>query len=151
MKSSDLIDLATRNLRESLLRNSLTTLGIAVGVASLVALLALGVGLQAMADNRLSRSGLFDTVVVFSRRDFASFDHAERQQRYQRRHAYGDAQRGERIAQQRLAQVARGQIDEVSTLHRAPPAGPPTHLNRTPEIPRSLRCDFVAKQAAPSE
>ena len=78
MKGADLIDLATRNLRESLLRNSLTTLGIAVGVASLVALLALGVGLQAMADNRLSRSGLFDTVVVFSRRDFASFDRAER-------------------------------------------------------------------------
>jgi putative ABC transport system permease protein len=78
MKGPDLIDLATRNLRESLLRNSLTTLGIAVGVASLVALLALGVGLQAMADNRLSRSGLFDTVVVFSRRDFSSFDRAER-------------------------------------------------------------------------
>src|SRR3990172_6575033 len=78
MKGSDLIDLATRNLRESLLRNSLTTLGIAVGVASLVALLALGVGLQEMASARLSRSGLFDTVVVFSRRDFASFDRAER-------------------------------------------------------------------------
>lgn len=78
MKGSDLVDLATRNLRESLLRNSLTTLGIAVGVASLVALLALGVGLQTMADNRLSRSGLFDTVVVFSRRDFSSFDRAER-------------------------------------------------------------------------
>lgn len=78
MKGSDLIDLATRNLRESLLRNSLTTLGIAVGVASLVALLALGVGLQELASARLSRSGLFDTVVVFSRRDFASFDRAER-------------------------------------------------------------------------
>lgn len=78
MKGSDLVDLATRNLRESLLRNSLTTLGIAVGIASLVALLALGVGLQTMADNRLSRSGLFDTVVVFSRRDFSSFDRAER-------------------------------------------------------------------------
>ena len=78
MKGADLVDLATRNLRESLLRNSLTTLGIAVGVASLVALLALGVGLQAMADNRLSRSGLFDTVVVFSRRDFSSFERSER-------------------------------------------------------------------------
>ncbi len=78
MKGADLIDLATRNLRESLLRNSLTTLGIAVGVASLVALLALGVGLQELASARLSRSGLFDTVVVFSRRDFASFDRAER-------------------------------------------------------------------------
>lgn len=78
MKAHDLGELATRNLRESLLRNSLTTMGIAVGVASLVAMLALGVGLQQLAGTRLARSGLFDTVVVFSRRDFASFDRAER-------------------------------------------------------------------------
>jgi putative ABC transport system permease protein len=78
MKGSDLLELASRNLRESMLRNSLTTVGIAVGVASLVAMLSLGVGLQELASNRLSRSGLFDTVVVFSRRDFASFDRAER-------------------------------------------------------------------------
>jgi hypothetical protein len=38
-------DLAVRNLRESILRNSLTTLGISVGVASLVAMLSLGIGL----------------------------------------------------------------------------------------------------------
>jgi putative ABC transport system permease protein len=78
MKGPDLLELATRNLRESMLRNSLTTLGIGVGVASLVAMLALGVGLQELASSRLSRSGLFDTVVVFSRRDVASFDRAER-------------------------------------------------------------------------
>jgi putative ABC transport system permease protein len=78
MKGPDLLELATRNLRESLLRNSLTTLGISVGVASLVSMMALGVGLQELASNRLSRSGLFDTVVVFSRRDIASFDRAER-------------------------------------------------------------------------
>jgi len=78
MKAHDLVELATRNLRESVLRNSLTTVGIAVGVASLVAMLALGVGLQQMAGSRLSRSGLFDTVVVFSRRDYSSFDRAER-------------------------------------------------------------------------
>jgi len=39
------------------LRNSLTTLGIAVGVASLVAMLSLGVGLQELATKRLSKLG----------------------------------------------------------------------------------------------
>jgi len=49
--------LAVRNLRQAILRNSLTTLGIAGGVASLVAMLSLGVGLQALASQRLTRSG----------------------------------------------------------------------------------------------
>ena len=69
MKVPDLAELALRNLRESLLRNSLTTVGISVGVASLVAMLSLGIGLQQMASRRLMKSGLFDTVVVTSRRD----------------------------------------------------------------------------------
>src|SRR5437763_3183630 len=69
MKIPDLTELALRNLRESLLRNSLTTVGISVGVASLVAMLSLGIGLQQMASRRLVKSGLFDTVVVTSRRD----------------------------------------------------------------------------------
>src|SRR4051812_2883180 len=73
MRFNDVTDLATRNLREALLRNSLTTVGIAVGVASLVAMLSLGIGLQQMADSRLQKSGLFDTVVVTSRRDLRSF------------------------------------------------------------------------------
>jgi putative ABC transport system permease protein len=64
MKLRDLSELAVRNLRESVLRNSLTTLGVAVGVASLVAMLSLGVGLQQLATSRLSKSGLFDTVFV---------------------------------------------------------------------------------------
>ena len=70
MKTRDLVDLAARNLREAILRNSLTTLGVAVGVASLVAMLSLGVGLQTLASQRLTRSGLFDAVFVTSRRDF---------------------------------------------------------------------------------
>src|SRR5215469_2047601 len=69
MKLYDSVELAARNLRESVLRNSLTTLGIAVGVASLVAMLSLGIGLQRLASKRLKSSGLFDTVVVTSRRD----------------------------------------------------------------------------------
>jgi putative ABC transport system permease protein len=70
----DSIELAGRNLRESVLRNSLTTLGISVGVASLVAMLSLGIGLQQLASRRLQRSGLFDSIVVTSRRNLRSFD-----------------------------------------------------------------------------
>jgi len=64
MKIGDLTELAARNLREAVLRNSLTTIGIAVGVASLVAMLSLGVGLQQLINRRLERTGLFDSVLV---------------------------------------------------------------------------------------
>ncbi len=74
MKSYDMAELAVRNLRESILRNSLTTVGISVGVASLVAMLSLGIGLQRLAGRRLQKSGLFDTVVVTSRRDLRGFN-----------------------------------------------------------------------------
>src|SRR5208283_2711360 len=77
MKLPDLTELAVRNLRESLLRNSLTTVGISVGVASLVAMLSLGIGLQQLASRRLMKSGLFDTVVVTSRRDLRNFGREE--------------------------------------------------------------------------
>jgi putative ABC transport system permease protein len=70
VKTRDLSELALRNLREAVLRNSLTTLGVAVGVASLVAMLSLGVGLQTLASQRLTRSGLFDAVFVISQRNF---------------------------------------------------------------------------------
>ena len=77
MKAYDLAQLAIRNLRESVLRNSLTTVGISVGVASLVAMLSLGIGLQQMATRRLVRSGLFDTVLVTSRRDLRNFNRGD--------------------------------------------------------------------------
>jgi putative ABC transport system permease protein len=77
VKIPDLAELAVRNLRESLLRNSLTTVGISVGVASLVAMLSLGIGLQQLASRRLVKSGLFDTVVVTSRRDLRNFGREE--------------------------------------------------------------------------
>ena len=64
MKLRDMTELAVRNLREAILRNSLTTLGVAVGVASLVAMLSLGAGLQQLASSRLSKSGLFDSIFV---------------------------------------------------------------------------------------
>jgi putative ABC transport system permease protein len=77
MKTYDLSELAVRNLRESILRNSLTTIGISVGVASLVAMLALGIGLQQLASRRLAKSELFDTVIVTSRRDLRNFNREE--------------------------------------------------------------------------
>lgn len=80
MKLYDSVELAARNLRESVLRNSLTTLGISVGVASLVAMLSLGIGLQQLFSRRLQRSGLFDSVVVSSRRDLRSFSREQEQQ-----------------------------------------------------------------------
>ena len=73
MKTRDLVDLAARNLREALFRNSLTTLGIGVGVASLVAMLSLGVGLQNLASDSLSHSGLFNAIIVTPRTNFTGF------------------------------------------------------------------------------
>ncbi len=57
----------------------LTTVGISVGVASLVAMLSLGVGLQQLATRRLAGSGMFDTVFVTSRQDFRGFDREDDQ------------------------------------------------------------------------
>jgi putative ABC transport system permease protein len=78
MKSRDLFELAGRNLREAVLRNSLTTLGIAVGVASLVAMLSLGVGLQQMINSKLMRSGLFNAIFVSQRQNTRGFGVAPR-------------------------------------------------------------------------
>ena len=77
MKIGDLAELAGRNLREALLRNSLTTMGIAVGVASLVAMLSLGVGLQNLANDRLARTGLFDAIFVTPRSNYPGFGRPE--------------------------------------------------------------------------
>ena len=60
MKTLDLLELAGRNIRESRLRNVLTMMGIAVGVASLVSMLSLGIGLQRLASTNIQRSGLLD-------------------------------------------------------------------------------------------
>ncbi len=83
MKARDLAELAGRNLREALLRNSLTTLGIGVGVASLVAMLSLGVGLQNLAQDRLARTGLFDAVFVTPKSAFAEMGQVSRAARDQ--------------------------------------------------------------------
>ncbi len=69
MKRQDLFELAARNMRNARLRNALTTMGIAVGVASLVAMLSLGIGLQGFANHQLMKSGMFQTVFVTSKQD----------------------------------------------------------------------------------
>src|ERR1700733_13762523 len=102
MKLRDLTELAARNLREAVLRNSLTTLGIAVGVASLVAMLSLGGGLQELASTRLSRSGLFDAVFVTTQLNMRAFGGpprpaAERATAQPARKLDGDA--GKRLAE----------------------------------------------------
>jgi putative ABC transport system permease protein len=79
MKTRDLADLAVRNLGEALFRNALTTLGVAVGVASLVAMLSLGVGLQQLASKRLSQSGLFDTIFVTPKNSFRGMGRPQRE------------------------------------------------------------------------
>jgi putative ABC transport system permease protein len=79
MKTRDLADLALRNLCEALFRNALTTLGVAVGVASLVAMLSLGVGLQQLASKRLSQSGLFDTIFVTPKNSFRGMGRPQRE------------------------------------------------------------------------
>jgi putative ABC transport system permease protein len=79
MKPQDLTDLALRNLREAILRNALTTLGVAVGVASFVAMLSLGVGLQQLASKRLSQSGLFDTIFVTPKNNFRGIGRPQRE------------------------------------------------------------------------
>jgi putative ABC transport system permease protein len=102
MKLRDLTELAARNLREAVLRNSLTTLGIAVGVASLVAMLSLGVGLQELASTRLSRSGLFDAVFVTTQANMRAFGGPPRTSE---RTSTQPARRLDEDARQQLAQV----------------------------------------------
>ena len=77
MNRQDLFELAARNMRNARLRNALTTMGIAVGVASLVAMLSLGIGLQGFANHQLMKSGMFQTVFVTSKQDIAQ-EHARR-------------------------------------------------------------------------
>lgn len=109
MKIPDLAELALRNLRESILRNSLTTVGISVGVASLVAMLSLGIGLQQMASRRLMKSGLFDTVMVTSRRDARGMSRQDERS--------GPAPGESRI----LDEAVRSQIEKLPNVSEAYP------------------------------
>ncbi|HXW55607.1 MAG TPA: ABC transporter permease [Candidatus Cybelea sp.] len=137
MKVRDLTELAARNLREALLRNSLTTIGIAVGVASLVSLCSLGVGLQQFADKRLASSGLFNAVFVAPRMN-GRFGRDERQAP-----GSGDRQRA-------LDETARSEILKLPHVVEAYPeirftteilyAGNP-YMSMVAGIPESDRTD----------
>jgi putative ABC transport system permease protein len=74
MTRQDLFELAARNMRNARLRNALTTMGIAVGVASLVAMLSLGIGLQGFANHQLMKSGMFQTVFVTNKQDIRNME-----------------------------------------------------------------------------
>jgi putative ABC transport system permease protein len=109
VKLPDLTELALRNLRESVLRNSLTTIGISVGVASLVAMLSLGTGLQALFSRRLQKSGLFDTVYVTSRRELRGMGREEERS--------GPTPGESRV----LDEAARGEIERLPNVLEANP------------------------------
>jgi putative ABC transport system permease protein len=62
--ANDTLHLAIRNLRQAKLRTALTTMGVAIGIASLAGMVSLGVGLQEQLVGRFLDSGLFDVVTV---------------------------------------------------------------------------------------
>jgi putative ABC transport system permease protein len=66
MIAGDTFYLAARNLRQAKLRTALTTMGVAIGIASLAGMVSLGVGLQEQLVGRFMQSGLFDVVTVTS-------------------------------------------------------------------------------------
>jgi putative ABC transport system permease protein len=66
MTFQDTIGLALRNLGQSKLRTSLTTLGVSIGIASLAGMVSLGVGLQEQVVGRFLQSGVFDSITVSS-------------------------------------------------------------------------------------
>ncbi|HEY9284413.1 MAG TPA: ABC transporter permease, partial [Pyrinomonadaceae bacterium] len=67
MKFWDIIRLALRNLRESKLRASLTTVGVLVGVAVIVTMVSFGLGLQRNAVQRFRDLDLFNEITVSGR------------------------------------------------------------------------------------
>lgn len=146
MKQRDAIELAGRNLREAALRNSLTTTGIAVGVASLVAMLSLGVGLQQLANRRLTRSGLFNTVFVFRQQQREGGFGGPRRQR-------GGPDRGDQAATAQkplrsLDEDARQEIEHIANVAEVYPdvrfqgevrAGDKAQISTVGSLPPSAR------------
>src|ERR1044071_2978638 len=64
MIRGDTISLSLRNLRQSKLRTTLTTLGVSIGMASLAGMVSLGVGLQDQIVGRFLQSGVFNAITV---------------------------------------------------------------------------------------
>ncbi len=61
---ADTLRLSLRNLREAVLRTVLTSLGVAIGIASLVGMVSFGVGLQEQVVGNFLKSGVFDSITV---------------------------------------------------------------------------------------
>jgi putative ABC transport system permease protein len=68
MTFADAIALALRNLRQAPLRTALTTIGVAIGIASLAGMVSLGVGLEDQFVSQFQKSGVFDVINVTSGR-----------------------------------------------------------------------------------
>src|SRR5690606_16923815 len=64
MRTSDLVASAARALRSNPLRSALTALGVIIGVASVVAMVALGSGAQAQVERSISSLGSNLLIVV---------------------------------------------------------------------------------------
>lgn len=69
MKLRDTVALALHNLRQARLRTALTALGVSIGIASLTGMVSLGIGLQEQFVGRFLRSGMFDTINIFTMRE----------------------------------------------------------------------------------
>jgi putative ABC transport system permease protein len=67
MKLPDVVELGLDNLRQARLRTALTTMGVAIGVSALVGMVSLGQGLQDNLNQRLLKTGFFQTMMVFPR------------------------------------------------------------------------------------
>lgn len=61
---ADTLRLALNNLRQAKLRTGLTALGVSIGIASLIGMVSLGVGLQDQLLGRFMQSGVFDAITV---------------------------------------------------------------------------------------
>ena len=66
MSLADTLRLALNNLRQAKLRTGLTSLGVAIGIAALIGMVSLGVGLQDQLLSRFMQSGVFDAITVTS-------------------------------------------------------------------------------------
>jgi putative ABC transport system permease protein len=64
MSLADTLRLALNNLRQAKLRTGLTSLGVAIGIAALIGMVSLGVGLQDQLLSRFMQSGVFDAITV---------------------------------------------------------------------------------------
>lgn len=138
MKIYDMVELAGRNLREAVLRNSLTTLGIGVGVASLVAMLSLGLGLQKLFNRQLGRSGLFDSIYVTTRRDVRGTTTAQRETGVSPAKVLDDAARSSFAQMPEVTEVYPN-LTAVGDFHM--PGGKPddTHFTVVGGLPGSAR------------